>query len=49
MTIQTKKKHKGLKKSVLDMDFDFYSACLADLTEYFDQICRPMPKKIEQK
>ena len=31
------------------MDFDSYSARLADLTKYFDQFCRPVPKKIEQK
>ena len=28
------KKHKGLKKSVRDMDFDSYSSRLADLTEF---------------
>ena len=43
------KKHKGLKKSTPDIDFDSYSARIADLTEYFDQFCRPGPKKIEQK
>ena len=43
------KKHKGLKISTPDMYFDSYSARLADLTEYFDQFCRPVPKKIEQK
>ena len=29
-----KKKHKGLKKSVCDIDFDSYSSRLADLTEF---------------
>ena len=28
------KKHKGLKKSTRDMDFDFYSSRLADLNEF---------------
>ena len=44
-----KKKHKGLKKSTPDMDVDSYSSCLADLTEYYDQFCRPFSKKIQQK
>ena len=43
------KKHKGLKKLTPDMDIDFYSSCLADLTEYYDQFCRPLSKKIQQK
>ena len=36
-TILTKKTHKGLKKSTPDMDFDSYSACLSDLTEYYGE------------
>ena len=28
------KKHKGLHKSFPAMDFDSYSSCLSDLTEY---------------
>ena len=43
------KKHKGLKKSTPDMDIDSYSSRLADLTEYYDQFCRPFLKKIQQK
>ena len=43
------KKHKGLKKSIPDMDIDSYSSCLADLSEYYDQFCRPFSKKIQQK
>ena len=43
------KKHKGLKKLTPGMDIDFYSSCLADLTEYYDQFCRPLLKKIQQK
>ena len=43
------KKHKGLKKLTPGMDIDFYSSCLADLTEYYDQFCRPLSKKIQQK
>ena len=43
------KKHKGLKKSTPDMDIDSYSSRLADLTEYYDQFCRPFSKKIQQK
>ena len=43
------KKHKGLKKSTPDMDIDSYSSRLADLTEYYDQFCRPFLKKNQQK
>ena len=28
------------------MDIDSCSSCLADLTEYYDQFCRPFSKKI---
>ena len=31
------KKHKGLKKSTPGMDFDSYSSCLCDLTEYTNE------------
>ena len=31
------KKHKGIKKLTPDMDFDSYSNCLCDLTEYFNE------------
>ena len=31
------------------MDINSYSSHLADLTEYFDQYCRPFSKKIQQK
>ena len=37
------KKHKGLKKSTPDMDFDFYSARLSDLTEYYGEFLKPGP------
>ena len=43
------KKHKGLKKSTPDMDFDSYSARLSDLTEYYGEFLKPGPQKIEQK
>ena len=43
------KKHKGLKKSTPDMDFDSYSARLSDLTEYYGEFLKPAPGKIEQK
>ena len=41
------KKHKGLKKSVCDMDFDSYSSRLADLTEFSKEYFEK--PKIEQK
>ena len=31
------------------MDFNSYSSRLSDLIEYYDQFCRPSPKKTEQK
>ena len=37
------KKHKGLKKSTPDMDFDSYSARLSDLTEYYGEFLKPGP------
>ena len=43
------KKHKGFKKSTPDMDIDSYSSRLTDLTECYDQFCRPFSKKIQQK
>ena len=43
------KKHKGWKKSTPDMDIDSYSSRSADLTEYYDQFCRPISKKNQQK
>ena len=43
------KKHKGVKKATAEMDFDSYSACLSDLTEYYGEFVKPTPKKIEQK
>ena len=45
------KKHKGLKKSTPDMDFDPYSSRLSDLSEYFNEFLKkPNPvKQIEQK
>ena len=45
------KKHKGLKKSTPDMDFDSYSSRLSDLSEYFSEFLKkPDPvKQIEQK
>ena len=41
------KKHKGLKKSTLGMDFDFYSNRLSDLTEYSNEFLYN-PNKVEQ-
>ena len=45
------KKHKALKKSTPDMDFDPYSSRLSDLTEYYGEfIQKPNPvQKIVQK
>ena len=45
------KKHKGLKKSTPDMDFDSYSNRLSDLTEYYCEfITKPNPvRETEQK
>ena len=45
------KKHKGLKKSTPDMDFDSYSNRLSDLTEYCGNfITKPNPvREIEEK
>ena len=45
------KKHKGLKKSTPDMDFDSYSNRLSDLTEYYCEfITKTNPvREIEQK
>ena len=43
------KKYKGLKKSAPDMDIDSGSSRFTDLTEYYDQFCRPFFKKIQQK
>ena len=42
------KKHKGLKKSTCDMDFDFYSSRLADLNEFSKEFFKKR-KKILQK
>ena len=42
-------KHKGVKKATADMDFDSYSACLSDLTEYYGEFVKLAPTKIEQK
>ena len=49
--ITDNKKHKGLKKSTPDMDFDSYSSRLSDLSEYFNEFLKkPDPvKQIEQK
>ena len=49
--ITDNKKHKGLKKSTPDMDFDSYSSRLSDLNEYFNEFPKkPDPvKQIEQK
>ena len=41
------KKHKGLKKSTLGMDFDFYSNRLSELTEYSNEFLYN-PNKVEQ-
>ena len=45
------KKHKGLKKSTPDMNFDSYSNRLSDLTEYYCEfITKQNPvREIEQK
>ena len=45
------KKHKGIKKLTPDMDFDFYSNRLSDLTEYFNEFLTTDNKvqKIEQR
>ena len=45
------KKHKGLKKSTPDMDFDSYSNCLLDLTEYCNEHLNKVNRvqQIEQK
>ena len=44
------KKHKGLKKSTPDMDFDSYSSRLSDLTEYINKSSnKSVAEKIEQK
>ena len=44
------KKHKGLKKSTPDMDFDSYSSRLSDLTEYINEFSnKSVAEKIEQK
>ena len=42
-----KKKHKGLTKSALGMDFDSYSTWLFDLTEYLNEFLIK-PNKVEQ-
>ena len=42
------KKHKGLKKSAPDMDFDSYSEGLADLNQFSKEFLKK-PKRIEQK
>ena len=49
--ITDNKKHKGLKKSTPDMDFDPYSSRLSDLSQYFNEFLKkPNPvKQIEQK
>ena len=45
------KNHKGLHKSTPGMDFDSYSSCLSDLTEYYTEfLTKPNPvNRIEQK
>ena len=45
------KKHKGLHKSTPGIDFDSYSSCLSDLTEYYPEfLTKPNPvNRIEQK
>ena len=45
------KKHKGIKKSTPDMDFDSYSNRLSDLTQYFNEFLTTNNKveKIEQR
>ena len=41
------KKHKGLKKPTLGMDFDSYSTRLSDLTKYSNEFLTK-PNKVEQ-
>ena len=41
------KKHKGLKKSTPDMDFDSYSNRLSDLTEYCNELLNK-PNPVQQ-
>ena len=48
MITQVIKKHKGLKMSTRDMDFDSYSERLADLNKFSTEFFRK-PKKIQQK
>ena len=43
------KKHKGFKKSTPDMDFDSYSNCLSDLTEYYGKFLKKRAQQIEQR
>ena len=45
------KNHKGLHKSTPGMNFDSYSACLSDLTEYYSEFLSKVDpvKRIEQK
>ena len=45
------KKRKGLNKSTPGMDFDSYSSCLSDLTEYYTEFfTKPNPvNRIEQR
>ena len=45
------KKHKGLKKSTPDMDFDSYSNRLSDLTEYYSEFVTKLnpARETEQK
>ena len=45
------KKHKGIKKSMPDMDFDSYSSRLSDLTEYFNEFLSTINKvkSVEQR
>ena len=45
------KKHKGIKKSTSDMDFDSYSSRLTDLTEYFNEFLSTINKvkSVEQR
>ena len=43
------KKHKGLKKSTPDMDFDSCSNRLCDLTEYYGEFKKNPAQQIEKK
>ena len=43
------KKHKGLKKSTPDVDFDSYSNRLSDLTECYGEFLKKPAQQIEQK